>query len=92
MLFRSIDVWNIGSSDNFDTTYYTYAQWKIIPNGDGSYRLTCKASQDSKFLDCYYGYTDDNTQVIQYSWNGDPNMRWILEPVTNVQIKYDEGY
>lgn len=74
--WSNIDVWNIGSSN---TNVPSYAQWLIESNNDGTYKIMSKCSGDTKGLDTDHGITDCGTNVIQYTYNGDPNMKWVFE-------------
>lgn len=69
----------IRSIGNSNTNVPDYALWKVTDNGDCTLRISSKSSGDTKYLDCNNGGSSSGTNVIQYTYNGDMNMRWMIE-------------
>ena len=56
--------------------------FRILPNGDGSYRIMNKwGGNTTKVLDVYGWSTDSGGNVFQSDWHGGNNQRWIFEKV-----------
>ncbi|SFC40021.1 endo-1,4-beta-xylanase [Butyrivibrio sp. YAB3001] len=82
-----LDVANGENEDGTDVgTYQGYggtAQQFIVKNTENSgiYTIGTKASDATKYLDCYEKKTDDGTNVCQWKYNGNANQQWQFEKV-----------
>lgn len=74
--WSNICIRSIGTSN---TNVPDYALWKVTDNGDCTLRISSKCSGDTKYLDCSNGGSTSGTNVIQYTYNGDMNTRWMIE-------------
>ena len=82
----NVDVWSI-TTTNSASSVPDYAQWKLISNGDGSYRIASKCSIDSKVLTVQGGSSASGANVFQYQYNGSGNDEWFLEfAFTNAKV------
>lgn len=71
---NNIDVYSDGGG--------SWILWAIVQNGDGSYRLVNKWSEEmSKVLTVSDASTVSSANVIQSVWNGSNNQRWYIERV-----------
>ncbi|MHB1452994.1 MAG: RICIN domain-containing protein [Saccharofermentanales bacterium] len=59
-------------------------KFKLIPNADGTYQILTRVSEDLSGLDVYNASRDENAQILQYSYSGITNQRWIFEPVSKI--------
>ena len=92
-----MDVANGENTDGANVgTYQGYggdAQQFIVKNtaNSGYYTIGTKASGASKYLDCYEKKTDDGTNVVQWTYNGNPNQQWQFEKVKDETAQPGEG-
>lgn len=71
---NNVDVYPDGTGD--------WLLFRILPNGDGSYRIMNKwGGNTTKVLDVYGWSTDSGGNVFQSDWHGGNNQRWIFEKV-----------
>ncbi|OGO88069.1 MAG: hypothetical protein A2Y15_04020 [Clostridiales bacterium GWF2_36_10] len=75
----NIDVRSVSS---YNEIVPSYAQWDLIDNGDGTFRIASVCSGSTKVLDCYYAATSSGTNVVQYTYNGGSNQKWALESIS----------
>jgi hypothetical protein len=64
------------TTSNYASEINDCLEWELEFNGDGT---VCFKSHSGHYLDAYGGGMTAGTNVIQYSYNGNPSMRWILE-------------
>ena len=85
--------------DNFDsngsnvelmttTLIPTRAQWKIIINVNGSYRIVSRCSYDNKALAVENASIADGANVIQYKYNATQNDEWYFVAAQNKAAIY----
>ena len=53
--------------------------FKFVDNGDGTYTITTKATEDASCLGVVAGSTDVGANVVQWACDGSANQSWILE-------------
>ncbi len=67
----NIGIWSDTSSD---------AQlFKFVDNGDGTYTITTKATEDKSCLGVVSGSVEEGANVVQWASDGSANQKWILE-------------
>ncbi len=64
-------IWNNDESDA--------RKFKFVDNGDGTYTICTKSSNDESCLGIIGGSTDEGERVIQWTCDGTANQKWILE-------------
>ncbi len=70
----NIGIWSDTASD---------AQlFKFVDNGDGTYAIVTKATQDESGIGIVSGSTELGANAIQWTYDGADNQKWILEVVT----------
>ena len=69
----SIDLW---TNDNSDARML-----KFVDNGDGSYLITTKVSDDASGLGITSGSKESGADVIEWELDGTANQQWVLEVV-----------
>lgn len=69
----NIQIWGNSKGD--------HQKFKVLSNGDGTYRIVTKITDDSKALDVLNFSMDDGGSIIQYDYWGGNSQRWILEEV-----------
>ncbi len=76
---------NTESGTNIGIWGFTNADaqlFKFVDNGNGSYCITTKPSQDQSCIEIINAYTDEGANVQQWERNGHDCQAWYLEPVT----------
>ncbi len=53
--------------------------FKFVDNGDGTYAITTKATEDASCLGVVSGSTEVGANVVQWACDGSANQSWILE-------------
>ncbi len=67
----NIGIWSDTASD---------AQlFKFVDNGDGTYTITTKATEDASCLGVVSGSAEEGANVVQWASDGSANQKWILE-------------
>ena len=69
----SIDLWTNDSSDA--------RMLKFVDNGDGSFLITTKVSDDASGLGITSGSKESGADVIEWELDGTANQQWVLEVV-----------
>ncbi len=53
--------------------------FKFVDNGDGTYLITTKVTNDASGLGITAGSTEEGANVIEWALDGTPNQSWIVE-------------
>ncbi len=53
--------------------------FKFVDNGDGTYTITTKATEDASCLGIVAGSSEAGANVVQWACDGSANQSWILE-------------
>lgn len=77
---------NIGIWSN---TYADAQKFKFIDNGDGTYCLATKSTQDASCVEVKDALMDSGANVQQWERNGHACQAWSLEPVTLSEVETD---
>ncbi len=68
-----IDIWGTGSPPN------VYVKFIIAANGDGTYRIISKVSNDKMCLTVKFGSMENSADVIQSNYTNAPSQQWYFE-------------
>ena len=68
---------NSGTTGN---TVGSYAQWYVVSNGDGSYRIASQCSYETRVLTVIGASMENAANVFQYQYNASHNDEWYIEP------------
>ena len=59
-------------------------KFKLVPNDDGTYQILTKVSADKSGLDVYNASRAEDAQILQYTYSGNSNQRFVFEPAAKV--------
>ncbi|SFC49325.1 endo-1,4-beta-xylanase [Butyrivibrio sp. YAB3001] len=76
---EDVDGANVGTYQGYGGNAQQFIVKKTA--NSGIYTIGTKASNATKFLDCYEKKTSDGTNVVQWTYNGNPNQQWQFEKV-----------
>ena len=67
----NIGIWSDTASDA--------QSFKFVDNGDGTYTITTKSTEDASCLGIVSGSAEEGANVVQWECDGTANQSWILE-------------
>lgn len=70
-----IDIWSMNTPQN-------YHKFLIKPNGDGTYRIISKVSNDKMCVTVLYGETTNYADIVQVEYVDAPSQQWYFESET----------
>ncbi|MBQ3109849.1 MAG: RICIN domain-containing protein [Clostridia bacterium] len=79
----NVQIWN---NDNSDGKFF-----KINKESDGTYAILTKASVDTSGLDVSEMSKADGANVLQWTYSGASNQKWIFEKVTESSTDSDDN-
>ena len=93
---KSLDLYCGVNANNTNIQQYQYTGndpqiWRIVKNGDGTYRVMPKLSQ-TRAIDVANASTLDGANVLLYNYRGTDNQKWTLERGYILHTYYDYGY
>lgn len=70
----NIAIWTLNESDAL--------KFKFVDNGDGSYSIFTKVSDDSSCVSVESNSTSSGANILQWTSNGSDSQKWIIETIT----------
>lgn len=67
---------NIGIYSNTNSDAQLF---KFVSNGDGTYTITTKSTEDTSCIGITAGSKEDGANVVQWACDGSDNQKWVLE-------------
>jgi len=85
---KQLDLWQVNGGGN--------QEFRLKDNGDGSFGILTKLSDDTKGLDVNNNSKDEKAPIIQYDYRATANQKWIFEEVKTETpgetVKLEEGW